>query len=90
MIFNKKETTFLLSIPVEQAESWHGSSEDSIGELSTIHDDLADELSDGSIEIEIIESVAEHAAEVIDQVMAELGGTEVEDFFKNHDVKRWT
>ena len=88
MIFNKKETTFLLSIPVERAESWHDSSEDSIGELSTIHDDLADGWSDDSIEIEIIDATAKHlteaerSREAIDSIMAELGDNQIEDFFK--------
>lgn len=84
---DEPEDTFLLAAPVEKPESWDDS-DDSIGELSTVHDNMADGWSDDSIEIEVIDATAKHlteaerSREAIDSIMAELGDNQIEDFFK--------
>ncbi len=77
----EKEKEFRLQPSCEQREEWHD--ESSIGELSTVDgfEDLLNE--DGSIEIELVESVAE-IMERLDRGKTDL------NFLKKSQVKRWT
>ena len=76
----EKEKEFRLQPSCEQREEWHEDS--SIGELSTV-EDFADILNDDSIEIELVESVAE-GMERLDRGKVDL------KFLKKSQVERWT
>ncbi len=77
----EKEKEFILGQPSwEQREEWHADS--SIGELSTV-EDFADILNDDSIEIELVESVAE-IMERLDRGKVDL------KFIKKSQLERWT
>ena len=76
----EKEKEFRLQPGCEQREEWHEDS--SIGELSTV-EDFADILNDDSIEIELVESVAE-VMERLDRGKVDL------KFLKKSQVERWT
>ena len=75
------EKEFRLGQPSwEQREEWHADS--SIGELSTVAE-FTDILNDDSIEIELVETVAE-VMERLDRGKVDL------KFLKKSQVERWT